>query len=374
MRIGFDARLIGFSGAGVYTYNLLRNLLHIDSNNNYLIFTDRFTRDSTPVPPNAKNSRILSINASPLTLKHHFSFFSVFLTEQLDVYHYPHFDMPLGQRYPSVVTVHDLHPISIAGYCSREKQYYFRLIVKLNLLRARKVIAVSEHTKREILENFPVDEGKIEVIHEGVDESFKNTAGISSELAKRGFGLENDFILYVGNHKPHKNLVALLDAYARLDQNIQRTYDLIITGRMEESDMYLFQAVERLGLKNRVKFIGFVDQKSLPGLYKSATALVMPSLKEGFGLPVLEAMTCGTPVVAANTSALPEVAGDACVFFDPYEIDEMVAAISKVLQDEELRSRLSRLGKERAESFSWRESARRTLQVYEEVARESTAS
>lgn len=368
MRIGFDARLIGFSGAGVYTYNLLRNLLRIDLENDYLIFTDRSTYDSTLTSLNTENSKVLAINASPLTLKHHLSFIPVFLANQLDVYHYPHFDMPLGQYYPSVVTVHDLYPISITGYCSREKQYYFRFIVRLNLLKAKKVIAVSEYTKREILENFPIDRKKIEVIYEGVDESFKNTASINNERVRKKFKTENDFILYVGNHKPHKNLTALLKAYARLDQKVQRSYDLVIAGDMKKSDKYLLQTVEELGLRNRVKFIGFVDQKDLPGVYKAATVLVMPSLKEGFGLPILEAMACGTPVVAANTSALPEVAGQACLFFDPYDIDEMSRVIYQVLEDEALQKELSKLGKKRANSFSWKETARRTIQLYNEVS------
>ena len=367
MRIGFDARLIGFSGAGVYTYNLLRSLLRLDSENSYLVFTNRATYDCVFASLNARNSRISSVSASPLTLKHHLWFVGVFLTQHLDVYHYPHFDMPLGQQYPSVVTVHDLYPISIAQYCSREKQYYFRLVVKLNLIKAKKVIAVSEYTKREILRHFPVDEEKIRVIYEGVDESFKNATSTDNKLVRGKFGLKRNFLLYVGNHKPHKNLTRLLQAYGKLDQKLQKAYDLVITGKMEESDRYSFRIVRELGLGSRVKFIGFVHQKDLPGVYRSATALVMPSLREGFGLPVLEAMACGTPVVAANTSALPEVAGEACVFFDPYRTDEMTSAISEVLEDERLRRKLSEMGRKRADSFSWRETARRTMEVYEEV-------
>lgn len=210
----------------------------------------------------------------------------------------------------------------------------------------------------------------MKVIYIGIDYMYKpiNDNHVLDSTKIR-YNITNKFILHVGSLNPRKNLSRLIEAYARLHEVILDEYQLVIVGKRIWKTDEIFTKVKQLGLENKFVFTGFVNDDDLPLLMNAADLLVFPSLYEGFGIPPLEAMACGTPVTASNTSSIPEVVADAALLFDPYNVEEMSAAMYKVLTDEQLQGKLRQKGFERVRQFSWEKAARETLAVYEEVCK-----
>ena len=262
-----------------------------------------------------------------------------------DLFHAPHYVVPFFPPRATVVTIHDLMHLTRPEHAAPAKRAYARWMIGRALRLSARVIAVSEATKKEILAFGPELIGKVEVIPNGVREEFfeseeKNTA---------------PYLLFLGNDKPHKNLDGLLRAWPRVHA-AHPGLSLVLAGVAPGR-------VQALG----VQALGFVPDEDVPGLVACARALVLPSFAEGFGLPVIEAQAAGTPVACSDLPALREAAGDAAVFFDPHDIDSMVAGIERILKEEELRKILRKNGRERAAKFTWARVAERTADLYEEI-------
>ena len=267
----------------------------------------------------------------------------------------------LGSAIPQLTVVHDLLPILFPGEYPRQ-QYYFRLLVPRILRAARIVVAVSESTRRDIIRHYRLPPERVQVVYSGCDASAYFQNGPDDDPGGRA----EPYVLYVGNLLPHKNLLRLLDALSILRRRLPCR--LIIRG--EGRPAYakaLLERVEALGLTDTVTFVGYLSEVKLRDLYAGAACFLLPSLYEGFGLPVLEAMACGTPVIASGSSSLPEVAGDAALIVDPHDAIALSEAIYRVLTDRELRDDLRKRGLRRASGFSWRRTAEQMSRLLDEI-------
>ncbi len=284
------------------------------------------------------------------------------LPQDLDLLHYP-LTLPLPRvDTPTVVTLHDVQHHDFPGFFSRTQRQWRKAAYDDPAKRARLVITVSEYSKSRIVEHLGIAPEHVEVIYHGVDRARFTPAKsetVSGVLA--ALRLPERFLLYPAALWTHKNHGRLLDAIARLDDN---ELGLVLTGPTFNEIANLRARAEGLGLGGRVRHLGLVDDELISALYQRATALVFPSLHEGFGLPVLEAMASGCPVVASTSGALPEICGDAAMQFDPLDIDSIAGAIAQVINDDRLRGQLAAAGRDWAKHFTWRGAAERHADVY----------
>lgn len=274
--------------------------------------------------------------------------------------------LPPFRAIPSVFTLHDLIFRLYPETHMPLNRWFLNLMMPRFLRRADMVIAVSECTRRDAIRWYQIPEERIRVIYEGVEERFRPAPPEAVAALRARYGLPERFILYVGTIEPRKNLPTLFAAYRRL---LDRWPDLglVVAGKPGWLTRGTFQALRRLGLEGRVRFLGYVPEEDLPPLYTAAAAFAFPSLYEGFGLPPLEAMACGTPVVVADAAALPEVVGEAGLRVPPDRPEAWAAALEAVLSDPLLRARLREAGLRQAARFRWDEAAAQTVAVYEEV-------
>lgn len=307
-------------------------------------------------------ARIRHVSPLPdsLSLLHPFEAFwlsALLLRVHPRVYFSPGFNPPLWSPVPFVFTIHDLIHLRFPEETSARKRAYYRFVVRPATARAYRVLTVSEFSKREILEWARLPEYKVVVVGNGVGPEF-------SPQGKRhepGY----PYVFYVGNTKPHKNFNRLLEAFAR--SGLLGEVRLVCTGSPSKRVLSLIQ---ELGLERHVVFAGTIPDELLPAYYRGALALIFPSLYEGFGLPTLEAMACGIPVVTSSVTSLPEVVGDAAVLVDPYDVESIAWGIQRVVEDSFLREELRRKGLERAKQFSWDKTAELTWKVLQEAAQE----
>jgi glycosyltransferase involved in cell wall biosynthesis len=266
---------------------------------------------------------------------------------------------------PQVVVVHDVLPLHFPKEYPRQ-QYYFRHLVPAVLKRARAIVAVSESTRRDVSTFYGIEGRKVQVVPNGFDAE-RYRLGITTQEVTEKYGLRN-YLLFVGNLLPHKNLATLLQAFSHIVGGL--THQLVIAGKKDPRYYPALAAqTQTLGLQNRVLFLDYVPAEDLPALYTGADACVLPSLYEGFGLPLLEAMACGTPVVASRASSMPEVVGEAGLLCDPYDARDVAQAMAAVLGSADRREAMRRRGLARATQFSWRRTATTILGILKEVAR-----
>lgn len=383
LRIVIDARRVGDFGIGTYIRNLLRSLAKIDTTHQYVLIT------SSPEVPEFKD---LPENFEPRFYDRRnrtglaqveFSFFLRGLHAHL--FHMPLNAVPLWMPKPYLVTTHDMSTLlfgSQSGYHSNLRRFYLRR----GLLRADRVITVSIATRRDVETVLGIPPSRIRVIYNAPDPIFcqlpfphapRNGQGpsYSPEIQRvlDRYRIHYPFLLYVGRTNPQKNIPRLVEAFAVIRGEIKehplyRDLRLIIIGDEIARHPALRYAVIQSRVEDSVRFLGFVPIETLRSLYQAASAFVFPSLYEGFGLPPLEAMACGTPVVCSNVSSLPEVVGDAAVVVNPENVFDIARGIKEILLDENLRADLITRGLEQAKQFSWERSARQVLQAYEEVA------
>jgi alpha-1,3-rhamnosyl/mannosyltransferase len=266
---------------------------------------------------------------------------------------------------PAVVTVHDLSFVRAPELLRARDRLLFRRFVPGSLRRARHIIAVSEFTRRDLADAYDIPLERITAIPNGVSEAFRPLPDAHRLVADR-LGLAEEYVLFVGALAPRKNPLALLEAFERVGR-VGGVHQLVLAGADRGSGSAMRRRADELGLTGRLRLLGHVAEADLPALYGSAQAVCVPSLYEGFGLPALEAMACGTPVVASGTTGLGEAVGDAALTFDPTSVDQIAAALERVLGDEALRTRLIAAGRARASAFTWRRSAEATAQVYRDA-------
>lgn len=270
------------------------------------------------------------------------------------IFHSPSFVSSPFIKTKMIMTIHDLNHLRFPQYYSPFHKYYYKYIVKPSALKCKKILTVSEFSKKEIVDWLKCDKDKVIVTYNGVDDKFKLIEDISElNKVKNKYNLPDKFVLYIGNLKPHKNVETLIKAMGLVDNGIK----LVINGKANKS---VGKLINKFNLYDKVKFIGYVDDKDLPVLYSLASIFVFPSLYEGFGLPALEAMACGCPVVCSNTSSLPEVVGDIGKKFEPEDYKQLSELIKKVLNESCDKQKLI----ERSKLFSWEKTCNETLKIY----------
>lgn len=297
-----------------------------------------------------------------------FSLPKYFSKNRFDLYHSPAYLLPRFANVPSVVTIHDLLALDFPQYCQRESAVYFSLCQPASIYRARKIIAVSATVKDDIIRRFEIDPERITVVYHGVEEIFKPvTAASVLEKVTARYRLPEKFILFVGNLEPKKNLERLIRAFSDVKKNAGIGHKLVITGKKGWKYRDIYKSILTAGMEKEVVFTGYVDRMELPALYTLADLFVFPSLYEGFGLPVLEAMSCGTPVLISDGGALPEIAGDVYPRVDPLDEKDIALKLHLLLTNAGLRRKNIQYGFERVKEFTWERSARKTIDVYREA-------
>jgi glycosyltransferase involved in cell wall biosynthesis len=367
VRIAIDARKLFDYGIGTYIRNLLTHLARIDHDTDYILLCRE--RDRGIVAQLGENFRTVPTSAPTYSISEQLRIPISLRREHVDLFHAPHYVLPPLTHCRSVVTIHDcIHLMFPHYFPNRIARAYARSALWAAARRSDRILTVSEASKNDILRCFKVPAEKVTVIYNALDDRL-STEPDAEQMARvrERYQLNEPFVLYVGNIKPHKNLVRLIDAFSRLRKQGFEHLKLLIIGDEISKHQSLRREVHRLKLHKYVRFFGFVPFETLAALYRLAGLFVFPSLYEGFGLPPLEAMACGTPVVTSNVSSLPEVVGDGALLIDPYDPDSIADGMRQVLTDEGLRQALRARGFAQVRRYSWDDSVRRVRDVYREV-------
>jgi glycosyltransferase involved in cell wall biosynthesis len=367
--IGVDARKARDFGIGVYIRELVGAMARNprSQRHRFVLFARREDRGLFAELPenfsvaeeNARGYSLAELTRMPARVRRH----------RLKLFHATHYVLPPMLGAPAVVTIHDiihlLYPQFLPGRAAR---LYARRMISRSLHRARRVIAVSANTRDDLMSRFRVPGSRIEVVPNGVSRRFRADLphGEADRVASL-HGLPRPYALFVGGEKPHKNLPNVIRAFAQAAHGGPSRLKLVVAGPRSEPRARTEELVASLGLGDSVLLLGPVAEEELPGLYAGALFLLHPALYEGFGLPAVEAMACGTPVLTSSTSALRETAGEAAYRVDPLDVGAIAQGIRILASDAGVRSRLRELGLERAKQFSWEKAADRTLEIYEEA-------
>lgn len=370
MRIGINARYTQNTFTGIETalLKLLLNLKKIDKENEYFLFFG----SHKPVPGFARDldfrydiSKMPTENQLLKILWSHFYLPYAIEKNKVDIFHEPTFVTPVFKKCPTVVTIYDTAFLQLPSSYPKRNILYFKALLHRTIKQADAVISISENTKKDIINNFKVSPEKIHVIHLGSDDSYYILEDMDRiESVKRFYNINSDFILNVSLISPRKNITGLIKAFKLLKDSKKVGLKLVIVGRKGWLYEEVFREARSSGIENDVIFTGYIPKEHLLCLYNGARALIFPSFHEGFGLPILEAMACGCPVVASNISSMPEVCGDAALLVDPHNIEELADAIGSMLNDAGLRPSFIKKGLERVKRFSWEKTALQTLSVY----------
>ncbi len=365
MKIGFDARFIAWKGVGTYSRNLLKQFAQVPDLE-VVCFVNDDTKNRLPA---GENFTTVTLNEEVFSSRSLNKIGAAVNKSGCSLFHTPYVVAPSGLECPLLVTAHDIIPLlfpkSIPGF--RERRAYRGLLAG-SIQKADHIITVSTVSQSYLLAHFKLPLGKVSVILDGVGHEFgpRNDQEIKAVCAKYKIGQPN--ILWLGEFVAHKNVTALVSAFAALSPKIRSHYKLVLAGEKGGDWQEVKKEAGRRGVGNLVSFPGFIKDPDLPALFSSADLFVYPSLYEGFGLPPLEAMACGTPVICSNSSSLPEVVGDGGLLVAPRSA-ALSAAITEVLTNDNLKQRLRRRGRERAALFSWDTAVAKTLDLYRELAR-----
>ncbi|HEY3110763.1 MAG TPA: glycosyltransferase family 1 protein [Chloroflexota bacterium] len=364
------------AGIGRYTRELFRELIRLDQQDEFVVFYSH-PRGQRPeqIFKGAKNvaERPLGISDRWLTIlwyRLHVPLPVDLMIGPVDLYHFPNFVLPPVRRGHTIVTVHDLSFLLHPECADEGLRNYLERMVPRAVRRADFVVADSANTQNDLIVLLDADPAQVEVVYPAVDERFCQIEDESALAALRDkYNLHFPFILNQNMIEPRKNIPRLIEAFARLKRDLGIAHRLVIGGGLGWMYESVFQAVEDQEVADSVVFLGYVPDEDLPPLYNLADLFVYPSLYEGFGIPAVEAMACGTPVVTSNTSSLPEAVGDAGLMVRPTDVEAIAEAMAQVLTNPGLRADLSRRGLERARLFTWRASAEKVLSIYRRFAR-----
>lgn len=376
MKVAIDIRRISDFGVGTYIRNVVRTLGRLDKNSEFLLVeTPERTQDLGPLPENFSYIQCRHNDYSPSS---YFDFHHALKSKGANVLHVPHlFWIPQGIPCPYVLTVHDLldylYRSNSGSAAKRFAHFYF---TKRALQKASRIFAVSKFSKTDTIRLFGVPQQNIEVVYNAIDERFRQGHASAADklmIAER-YQVNYPFLLYAGRISPHKNIVRIIEAFSLLKSELQKEdqypdLKLIIIGDEVSRHPDLRRAVIKGRVQQDVRFLGFVPIDILRIFYDAAKVFIFPSLYEGFGLPPLEAMSHGTPVITSNTSSLPEVVGNAAVLVNPENVFEIQRALLRVLLDQPLREKLKLRGTEQTRKFSWETSVARMLEVFQAVAK-----
>jgi glycosyltransferase involved in cell wall biosynthesis len=378
MKIGIDARFYGPYGKGLgrYTEKLIKNLEKIDYQNQYFIFLRK--ENWKGFNPQNQNFKKVLADLPWYTVEEQILMPRIISKHKVDLMHFPHFNVPVFYFDDFVVTIHDLillkfpteKATTLGPILYKIKYLGYKTVITRAVKRAKKVITVSNFTKKEIADYFNLDPKKIMVTYEACDGIEYGQLSLPKSEFLSNHKIVKPYLLYVGNAYPHKNLEKLLEVFKTLKENSKFNFQLVLVGRSDYFYNRLKKEAQKLGLlqDNSAVFFGFASQQNLAHLYRRASLYVLSSFVEGFGLPALEAMSYGLPVVASSTSSLPEILDDAALFFDPKNKNSMVSTIRRALSDKNLQEKLINNGYGRVKKFSWERCAQETLSIYSEAA------
>jgi glycosyltransferase involved in cell wall biosynthesis len=361
-RFGYDADsgLPNRVGSGEFCFQLLSAISKLDSRNEYYIYLPTSpTQDMPGEKENWKYEVFTSfklwtlIGLSQKLFKNQY---------KLDVFFSPTHYLPVNYKVPSVISVLDVSYLKFPSLFKGKDLLMLKYWGKYSIKKARKIITISESSKNDIIKSYGVSPGKIAVVYPGIKKlNFANDYKMSD--LKEKFGIDSEYILFVGTLQPRKNIVRLIEAFSKLKTDSK----LVVVGRRGWQYEEILGAPEKFGVKHRVIFIENAGDEDLPSLYKNAQFFILPSLYEGFGLPILEAMQNSCPVITSNISSLPEAGGDGALYVDPQSTDDIASKMQKLLDDESLRRELIKKGHEQVKKFSWEKSAKETLKVLENI-------
>ncbi|MFL0250560.1 glycosyltransferase family 4 protein [Clostridium neuense] len=369
MKIGIDARGINLyrgSGIGTYTENVTRELLNIDSENSYTLYW--YGTDYKSFKKSNCKINIIS--------KGHHNFFEDgylpynIIKNNIDIYHIPQNGIGLNEDLSciKITTIHDLIPYVMPETVGKGYLLKFLKSIPMIVEKSDAIITVSEYSKKDLLKFFPINPDKIYVTPLAANSHYKilNKEYCSSYLLNN-YNINNKFILYIGGFSPRKNVKALMYAFSKIKNSFLSPINLVIVGSNKDDLNNLKILCSKLKISKDVIFTGYVKESELPIFYNACEVFVYPSLYEGFGLPPLEAMSCGAPVITSNITSIPEVVGDCGILIDPFKSSQIENALWKVLNDETLRNALIAKGLKNSADFSWKKTAEKTLNVYNDV-------
>ncbi|MBK9232126.1 MAG: glycosyltransferase family 4 protein [Anaerolineae bacterium] len=358
------------TGNETYTLSLIRALLALPSEErrgmDFVLYATQPERLRLRLNPNPA-APIRRIWPASSLLRIPFAMPAATLADRASLLHVNYVAPPVGSC-PHVVTVHDISYDLYPAFFSPRDRWMLKTLVPLTMRRAAAIITVSQHAKQEIMARYGLPADKIAVTYEAAGEQFRPVTDAAARLALRqrlGLPAQAPYFLALGNLQPRKNIGRLLEAFALARQSAELAATcLVIAGKALWRESEIYATVQQAGLTDAVHFPGYVDDADLPALYSDALAFVYPSLYEGFGLPPLEAMACGTPVICANAASLPEVVGDAALTVPPTDVGALAHALRQVAGAPELRQQLRQRGHARAAQFTWRRCAQETLEIY----------
>jgi len=371
MKIGIDGRAAKWyrgTGIGTYTYRLLSALNSLQKANEYLLFMPKSSNCDILFSDNFHIKNISEGNKNNFWDEVNIP--NILVDKDMELYHVPQngVGLPQEKTLPFVITLHDIIPYKMPETVGDTYLRIFNEEMPDIVKRCDGIITVSEYSKNDIANYFNFPKGKIYVTHLAAEDIYypidKEKANI---IIKNQYGITGDYILYVGGFSPRKNIVGLIEAFSKLVTKYKEDIKLVIAGKQGKSySIYKKRAID-LGLEDKVLFPGFIEVEHLPYLYNAAKLLAYPSFYEGFGLPPVEAMACGIPVITSNVTSIPEVLGDSAVFINPHDVDELYSSMYEVLCDEKLRDRLIIKGLVRSSELSWKKTAKKTLLAYSKI-------
>jgi len=377
MRIGIDGRYIQdhFPGIGRYTHSLISALAPLAHDDTFVVLNNpalpnsRYDLSALAVCPNIE---LVRVDIPTSSLAEQLRLPAVISQLSLSVLHSPYYVQPYRLPVRSILTIYDTIPTRFPSYYPLRTRLLIRSLKRLALHSAVHCLAISETTKADFQQEYGSDPQRISAIPLAAHARFQPAEPAAIVDLRERCHLQQDYVLYLGVNKPHKNLVRLVEAWALVRDRAQVPNDqatvLVLAGREDPRYPQARQRARELGMGDSVRFLGDVAEDDLPALYSGATFFVFPSLYEGFGLPVLEAMACGTPVACSNSSSLPEIVGASAVTFNPEDLRDIALQMTRLLDDPNLRNEMRERGMVRASRFSWQETARQTLNVYRAVA------
>jgi glycosyltransferase involved in cell wall biosynthesis len=371
VKIIFDGRVIRNrdDGLGIYSYQLIKNLLNIDSKGSYrVIHRSDLKDDHRLFGLRGKNIRFVPSELSHLGIRQRLRIPSIVRKMGGDVYHYPHLDCPPVRGILVVSTIHDLKYVLYPSLFPRfgfAKKIVLQSMIRSTLRRSDRVITVSESTRNDLLRLFKVDPKRVIAIHSGNNIERDESTGVPEP-----FEHLRPYFLFVGGTRPHKNLEKTIDGFRKF---VSKGYEyrLVVVGEAYLPYDPIVERIRRIGLEERVKVLEYVSPGNLKILYRNAVSLLFPSLYEGFGFPIIEAMAFGVPVITSNISSTLEIGGDSAFYIDPRDDDSIYQALMRLADDRDLYGELVSKGYERAARFSWEKTARKTLEVYTDLVARS---
>jgi glycosyltransferase involved in cell wall biosynthesis len=365
-RIGIDARKLADFGIGSYIRNLIESIARRPESEPYLFRVYVPSADRAALPELPPRFEIVEENSPGYSIAELTRFAWRLQRDHLDLFHATHYVIPPLARARAVVTIHDIiHVLYPQFLPNRAALLYARVMIRRALSRADRIITVSYNSKRDLVDYFGIGPSRIEVIYNGVAGRFRaDLPRPERERVAAKYGLPRPYLLFLGGEKPHKNVRNVLRAYAEARRERALPHALVLAGPMPKNRSRVEALIAALDLDTRVIRTGVVPEEDLPGLFAGADAFLYPTLYEGFGLPVAEAMACGVPVLTSSTSALQEIAGGYAYLVDPMDVDAIARGIVDLATDPARRAEFADLGRRRAADFSWDRAAEQTLRVY----------